>query len=255
MNDVKQFILLDYFKKISWFVIVLLMILGSSAGYLFSLFQPQIYEARAVIAVTIDYTKTGELSDIQEDQAMRGFGGIIDAPFTLKETVKAVQEAGIEINLEQFREKISLEREEFRWLLRVRDEDPNRVSELANIWAQQAMIVLTDASIHALNADYLQRYLESLGSCLERMANVNQAQVPCAFPYLEELLSEIESAGVLAHKEKEASLGLMPAISFFLSDQASPPASPILYHRNLLVFAGALVGFICALFINPILRK
>ena len=255
MHSSKQFVLLDLFKRFNWLFLVLLMIMGGVAGYSFSLFHPKVYEARAVIAVTIDYTRTGSLSDFQEDQALRSLGSIIDADFMLKKTVEAAQEAGVKITNEQFKEKIALEREDFRWFLRVRDKNPKVAAELANIWADQVIAILTNASSHALNADYLQRYFDSLQSCLQRMANVDQAQVPCSFPYLEELLVELESTGTDIREEKEASLGLMPAVSFFLAGEASPPSSPALYYRNLLVFAGAFIGFLGAVLAMPVLRK
>ena len=54
-----------------------LMIAGGLLGLLVSQVRAPIFESSAVFSVTIDYTQTGALTDIQEDQAMRGVGSVI----------------------------------------------------------------------------------------------------------------------------------------------------------------------------------
>jgi len=60
-----------------WYVLVVLMIIGGIIGLLLTNMFSPIYESSATFSVTIDYTRTGALTDIQEDQAMRGVGSVI----------------------------------------------------------------------------------------------------------------------------------------------------------------------------------
>lgn len=236
----------------SWIIFFLCMLFGGIGGLIFNRIRLPVYECSAAFSVTIDYTLTGFLSDIQEDQAMRGLGSIIDATHTLENTFQILEDEGITFTFEDFNKKISLNREDFRWLLRVRDNNPTPCAEIANTWASVAENELTEASLHAIKAAHLERYLESLESCLLRMADVDQNQVPCTFPYFQDLIKEINSTGEALNHERIMSKGIFPAISFYLSQNASVPTSPSLYGRNSMIFAGMVLGLVVGLLLFSI---
>ncbi len=88
-EPVKSFNFLDLLKAIAarGFWLVIAMIAGGLLGWGVTTFKHPLYEADAVFTVTIDYTRTGYLSDIQEDQAMRGIGSLIGSDYILQKTI------------------------------------------------------------------------------------------------------------------------------------------------------------------------
>ena len=108
-------------KKISsrWYIHTVLMIIGGLSGLLFSYLNPPVYESSAVFSVTIDYTQTGALTDIQEDQAMRGVGSILLSDQVIRQTLtQLISEFNLELSQSDFLNNSFMDREEFRWALR-----------------------------------------------------------------------------------------------------------------------------------------
>ncbi len=139
MGSNDGFILMEFLKKLfaGWKKITILMVIGGLCGLGASKIMAPIYETRAVIAVTIDYTRTGALSDIQEDQAMRGLGSAIDSDAVREQVRQKAEQAGISIDRSSMAKNFTLERDDFRWFLRVRDSDAERAATLANLWVRK----------------------------------------------------------------------------------------------------------------------
>ena len=250
MNN--SFIPLDLLKRITprWWFLALTMILGGLLGLIFHGFTPPIFEAKARFMVTIDYTRTGYLSDIQEDQAMRGIGSLIGSDIILQRTVTTAHSSGLEISLDEFKQKSTLERGEFDWFIRFRDKDSHKASDLVNLWAEQADQELKLASSHALRAEELLNYLDSIETCFQRTTLGNDMKAPCTFPNLSKILEEIQKTGEMAYLEKEASRGLMPALSINLVEKSQVPQTPVIFNRNAFVLAGSFIGLILGVFIT-----
>jgi len=242
----------DLFKLTAsrWWLILLMMIFGSLLGLFFHSFTPPIFEAQARFVVTIDYTRTGYLSDIQEDQAMRSVGSLIGSDIILQRTVVSAHSSGLEISFDELKQESALERGEFEWFIRIRDKDAHKAAELVNLWADQANQELKDTSIHALRADELLNYLDSIETCLQRTTLGNDSKAPCTFPNLNTILEEIQKTGEKAYQEKELSKGLMLALSVNLSEKSQVPKSPVIFNRNAFVLAGSLIGLIVGAFIT-----
>jgi hypothetical protein len=251
MDSDKGFVLLDFLKKTlaGWKRLVLLMIVGGLVGMGISKFQQPVYETRAVVAVTIDYTRTGALSDIQEDQAMRGLGDVIESDGVLDRVISDAEHAGFSIDRAWIAEHFTLEREEFRWFLRVRDTDAEWAASLANIWIDNAVEVLDNAMQHTLIAAHLQQYLDSLEYCLERQSAQSMLAEPCAGIDFDYLYGEIQKTAVEIGNQQKSGLGLMPTIQYFIAEEASVNTQPAQNTRGVLVFSGALLGFLMALLI------
>ena len=247
-----SFIPFDIIKQAtsSWWLIVILMIIGGLLGLFFHGFTPPIFEAQARFSVTIDYTRTGYLSDIQEDQAMRGIGSLIGSDLILQRTVNAAHTAGVDISLDEFRQKSTLERGDFEWLIRFRDKDAQNAADLVNQWADQANKELLEASQHALRTEELFNYLDSIETCLQRTTLGSDAKTPCSFPNLSIILEEIQKTGEIAYQEKEASRGLMPALSIKLIEKSQVPPSPVIFNQNAFVLAGSFIGLLIGILIT-----
>lgn len=248
MKAADGFILMDFLKQAvkGWRRIVVCMIIGGLGGLLVSSFRSPIYETRAVIAVTIDYTRTGALSDIQEDQAMRGLGSVIDSDEVIKQVVLQAQQAGYQLEGNAVEESFSLEREDFRWFLRVRDGNARRAADLANIWAQTAVETLNQGMEHALIAAHLHQYLDSLEFCMQRQAGLGASVNTCEQYDYDYILAEVQSTANEIQHQNEMSYGLMPALGFFLAESAPLNEGAVQGTQGTLVIAGAAIGFIVA---------
>jgi len=230
-----------------WWFTSLLLILGGLIGLLISGFQPPVYESRADFSITIDYTRTGYLSDIDQDQAMLGIGNLLKSDRVLQKSVQRANTIGYSLTLEDLREKISIERDGFTWSLRVRDESTISATELVNIWAEEATSVYQSAAEHSLRAEGYFLYLDSLVNCFQRSTIGNNDNGICTLSNLDNVSKEIQKTSELAYQEKEASLGLMPALSAQLIGKGQTIQKPILFKRNVLTIAGAFAGILIAL--------
>ena len=248
MNEI--FVPKDLLKKIlsHWFYLPIAMILGGIFGLILNVFIPPVYEAQAKFVVTIDYTRTGYLSDIQEDQAMRGIGSLIGSDLILQKTVENSNSIHSDISLPEIKNQSRLERGEFEWFIRIRDKDAQRATNLVNLWAEQADSMLKEASYHAFKAEGLFKVLDSLEMCLQRVTLGVESIPPCTLSNIEQLLQDIQTIGERAYQEKEASRGLMPALSVNLIEKSQVPARPVVFARNAFVLAGAMIGIILMMF-------
>jgi capsular polysaccharide biosynthesis protein len=257
MQMKNSFIPFDLLKQITprWWFFAMVMITGGLLGLFLHGFSNPIFEAKARFMVTIDYTRTGYLSDIQEDQAMRGIGSLIGSDLILQRAVEMANSSGLKISFDEFKQKSILERGEFDWFIRFRDKDPQKATDLVNLWADQADQELKKVSSHALRAEELLNYLDSIETCLQRTTLGNDAKAPCTFPNLSKILEEIQKTGELAYQEKEASRGIMPALSINLVEKSQVAPTPVLYNRNSFILAGSFFGLILGIFIAFLLRN
>lgn len=251
MSSSDGFILMDFVKQLfsNWKRVALMMVIGGLLGMGISKVMPPVYESKAVIAVTIDYTRTGALSDIQEDQAMRGVGSVIDSDLVREKVRQAAEEAGVAFDQDSMVKNFTVERGDFRWLLRVRDSQAERATFLANLWAEQAMGTLDSAMEHAIIANHYQQYLDTLEYCLQRLAPEGTSSEPCAKINFEFLQSEVEKTSSAIRDEQALSFGLMPTLQFFLAEEAPLNTAAVRGTRGILIFSGALLGFLIAIII------
>jgi hypothetical protein len=119
-----------------------------------------------------------------------------------------------------------------------------KAAELVNQWADQAFQELSDASHHALRAEELSIYLDSIETCLQRTTLGSDAKAPCSFPNLPIILEEIQKTGEIVYQEKEASRGLMPALSINIVEKSQVPRSSVVFNRNAFVLAGSFIGLL-----------
>ena len=246
MEQTKKIDLLMLIKYISsfWLALSALMIAGGLAGFLFSYVQAPMYESSASFGVTIDYTQTGALTDVQEDQAMRGVGSIFLSDALIEETVSRInRDSSITMNEDDFRDNTFVDRGDFRWTIRTRDVDPQRAFQIVSIWTAAAQESFEAALTHAQTAESYLGILSDLQGCLQQAA----PQLPggyCGLDSSDELLQEITNVSKKIQAEKNASQGLLYALSVVLVNDAEQPVMPVRYQTNLLVAAGAIIGLL-----------
>lgn len=240
-----QFDIVQIVKTISnrWHILVMLMIAGGVCGSIISRQSEPLYESTAVFSVTIDYTQTGALTDVQEDQVMRGVGSVILADQVISNTLEQIiNEGGQNLKKSDFLENSFLDREEFRWTLRYRDPDPERAALIVNSWADNADKVIQDGLSHAAVSDAQLGILNGIKTCFQAMPESNGQRI-CGYKDLDSLISSMSDISAKIQNEKEASFGLFNSLSVALVNKGESSQSPVIGQRNLLVLSGALAGF------------
>ena len=232
-----------------WWFVVAVMLLGAAIGWAFHRVRPAVYEGRASFATGIDYVRTGPLNDLEEDQAMELVGDVIKADDTRLMALELAKSQGVSISAAVFDENSYLERQNYSWVLRVRHVDADTAALLTNAWLDAGYTSLAEAYGHALIAEGLLQYSQSLTRCLETSISSEPVQALCTAKNLAEIQKELLALNEAKTEELLASRGLFPAMAFSIVERASVPVEPVQYERNSLVFLGAVLGLVAAVWL------
>jgi uncharacterized protein involved in exopolysaccharide biosynthesis len=240
-----RFNLLNLLKRVSdkWLMIAGFMIFGALAGLSCSRLIQPIYESTAVFSVTIDYTQTGALTDIQEDQAMRGVGSVLMSDRVILQTlVQLKNQANLNISKSDFLQDASIDREEFQWTIRYRSIDQENAATIARIWSETANDEINLALVHANTNKGLMENMASLTDCLAKPSSNILSY--CLINDTHELVKVIGELSSQIQAQKQESLGLFHALSVILINGAEQPQTPVLGQRNVLAIGGIFIGLI-----------
>jgi len=229
--------------KYGW-LIAIAMLLGAALGAIFHRFQPPLYESKAEITVQIDYSRTGYFSDIEQDQVMETVGDYISSSEVKENAAKIAGWPDGQIENGDYLQQFFLERQNFRWVLRVRSPDAALSSASVNAWADQADRAISDGLEHAIIADGLENYMASLEKCLEQITLVEPVQAFCNFQNLAEIQNELKSTAPILKDERVLSKGLFSGISYHVSEKAATSGLLIQRGRNTYILAGLIIGLI-----------
>jgi hypothetical protein len=216
----------------SWWVIVVLMLLGALLGFVLNQARPPLYEAHAAIAISIDFTRSSDLEDYEEDYVI-GIAGAVIASSQVREAVAAQ----MGLPPAELADRVSFERSYAVWTIRARDPSPQRAAELANLWADQAYQALGDSLEQAMLASRYAGQFDQLERCLEPAP-------PALCRDLGQLQDHIESIASLEREARLHSQGILPYTLFTLSERAVVPARPAVFDQGLMVLSGALIGLL-----------
>ncbi len=224
----------------SWWLVAACMLLGAAAGWGIGRVQAPVYEAAAEITVSIDFTRTGALTDAEEDFAVGVVGDLIqsDAVF---ETVFQ-QAANSELDRETLRQSLSADRYFNVWRMRARSKNPDQAAALANAWGQAAYTALSEAVLHAQTAYQWETYLDGLTGCVGQSVGMEPAPAECRSWELTELQNEIQRVGQILRAEKDAAQGIVPWSAYSEVRLADVPTSPARGTTAVLMVCGALLG-------------
>jgi hypothetical protein len=227
----------------SWWLIVALMVVGGLIGLLVSRARPPLYEATAALSVSIDFTRTGELYDYEEDYVISIAGDVI-ASSQVREAVAA--QTGL--SPDALKQQVSFERSYHLWTVRARDASPQQAADLANVWVKQAYAELNSTLEYAMLADRYARQLDLLEGCISQVI-ASPAQAVCGQQNLSQIQSQIEQISPLEREARVSSRGVLPYTLFALVQPAAVPARPSVFNQGQLVLAGSLVGFLVGLWL------
>lgn len=248
---------LDIFQSISkkWWITTISMISGGVIALILSVLIPPLYESSASFSVTIDYTKTGALSDVQEDQAMRGIGYLITSDDVIEMLINEIKTQTPSYSREQFEEDSSLDREEFQWTLRYRSSDPIFARNVVHTWMENSNLLLQDGLEHAQIVDSETKILWGLEECLQRVTGQVSDVTLCGFYSTNELVNEIANISSSIHEEKKIARGLFSPLSVQIVKEPQIPILPIRHQLNLFVFVGIVSGLLISILIQVIIYQ
>lgn len=242
----------------SWWLQVVGVVLGAGLAFGIHTMFPPVYQAQAAITVGIDFSRTGYLTDVEEDFMVIVTGKLIRSDAVIEAALQAAQERGLKINRAEFDRQAFLQRRFTDWLLIVRSPDPLWAADVSNFWADAAWEVLTEAMSHTLRSDQLQRYLDIQVSCLEQTTVIEPVNSVCETSQIADIQEEIADTAKILHEEKLAAMGLVPGTLLSFNERAQMPSAPALFGRNSQVLAGGLIGFLVTtvwIFVNPYTRR
>ncbi len=115
-----------------WWLIALFMLGGGVTGFIVHTILPPIYESRVEITTSIDFLQTGVLTDEQQDQAVDAVGDLIGSTLVKNNILEKINnENDSFLTLQELQKSAFLERQEYRWRIRVRMSEPEIAKEIA----------------------------------------------------------------------------------------------------------------------------
>jgi hypothetical protein len=232
-----------------WWWAAVCVIIGALAGWGISALRQPMYEARTLFSFNIDYTLSGVLTDIQEDQALEAAGDLLRSSEVKAKTLSDAKAAGIFLSEVDVRDSIFIERRNNAWLVIVRRADPSEAEKITGLWGDNFDAFYQDAYRHALTADGLQRYLNSLESCLRNTAAIEPAQAGCRLDDLAKVQTELAKTGDKILVERKAGKNIFAGMLYEWSGKPELSSAPVNFDRGKFILFGALAGFLFSLWL------
>jgi len=158
------------------------MLIGAGSGYLFFTMTPPVFESQAVFSFLIDQSKTGALTDLEQDGSIVAAGDVFYSSDVAQQVVDAAQKQGVDFNINNFRQNAFIERTNSEWTLRLRSNNPEASTRLVNLWADISNDQLKIGMRHAGLSGIYQHQLESLVRCVEQVPGWSRPHPPADFP-------------------------------------------------------------------------
>jgi capsular polysaccharide biosynthesis protein len=228
-----------------WWMVVVFMVLGGILGGVFHFFHKPVYEANAILNVSMEFYKwniPAAPDEImrQQDFAFNSAEAIINSIQVKNDVLEELNAKGDKLDFITLGRKMSLERKTSIWELRVRDIDAEFATEAANVWAEKSLAALQTALDHAIKVNLLENEISSLG---QGNSGITAGQ-PAGGAN-----SEIDALTSELIQEKSASGGILSIMSFSLTNAATEPLKPVVYDTGTLVLGGACIGFLLSLWV------
>lgn len=230
-----------------WWWVALWIIVGGLIGWGLSTLRQPLYEARAIFTFNIDYTLSGVLTDIEEDQALETVGDLIQSSEVIEKTLSDAATSGIFLTGEDLKNSVFIERRNSVWMIIVRRANPEEAVKIANLWGENFESAYQEAYRHAIIADGLQRYLNSLESCLRETVATEPVQSGCELKDLLAVQAALQKTGTEIHNERLQSKTLFAGMLYEWSGKAESSPTPVWFDRNKFLLAGAILGFLFSL--------
>ena len=188
-----------------WPRAVFCMLLGALIGWIAWMYLPQQYVVISRLDVSIDYTRTGKLDDLEQDRIL----GVTEDILHSEDVMNVLFRESSEPDYQGFFKKTRTNRTNERWYLSITGDDPEKISRLALLWLDTAYELLNSSLDHAVRAEALQNELDGLTRCVQNSAPVYYTDCPAD---MVETGRQIDTLAAKIRDEKAASRGLSTAI-------------------------------------------
>lgn len=237
---------IQYAVRHAWLVVGL-MLFGGLLGWGIVQTRPAVYEARMVYSFSVDFAQTGILTDIELDHALDAAGDLLWSDAVLQNAAQMLNRQGIALDAAQLRGLAVKERTANDWVIRLRYADAQQAAVMVNAWGEAALQTMTTAYAHALRAQNILRYLDSIESCLGRAVSSEPVQAFCNYDNLAAIQAKFDEASGELEREIQDSLGLYPGLRFAWSEKAAIPGKRVNSGQGAGILAGALIGWLAAI--------
>ena len=231
-----------------WWIYVILMVCGGLIGLFVNTLVPPKHEARFSFAFNIDYIETGYLTQYDEDQILGAAGTIVYSWQTIEKVQQTLAEQNTIISLDDLLNDSHIERRTETWTLKVIRPDQAEALKIAQFWAEQANQDLTSAAWHALILDDLNSERSNLQKCIENISDPQPLNTICNFSSIVEIQSRLSEVDNEIAFEKDASRGLISAVTFNLVEEPHLMAQPVRNGRIEMILGGTLIGLLLGFF-------
>lgn len=241
-----EFSLLEHFHDLLrfWWVIALLAIAGGVFGYEISQSRTPVYESQAVFTVSLDFVKSGMLTDVEEDQAINAVTDLIGSSTVMGNVADSLKAQGLDFTNASLVSIVSVDRQGFQVAIHADHANAQTAYVIANTWATIAEQAVQNAIQAANNADELNKQLSELETCLQQETAIEPSFPPCQILDQTSLVTSLEQVNANYLEYKTDSKGIISAINVELTQKPLLAVSPRIFNRNYLVAAGAVLGFL-----------
>lgn len=230
-----------------WWILAALMILGGLIGFLATLLFKPVYESTAAVSTTLDYAVLGKVDDWEEDQVYSAIGDIITSTDVKDEVLALALADGVELTGPQIDKYFSADRQDTRWVMRVRADSAKIARKLNMYWSTAVMDALTQLKTDSETTLVMQQYLFSLADCFEQSVAIEPVAMSCDIQDIDELRAEMAKTSEQTKDMTNRSAFVLTHTSFALTTEPTLPTDSVLYTRNLMVLCGALIGLFLGL--------
>jgi hypothetical protein len=232
-----------------WWILAIMMIAGGGIGLVISRLHSPIYESKAVITSVLDYSFIDKLDDWEEDQIFAAIGEEIHSSSVIDDVITKAASEGIQLSPIEIKDSLSIGRQDTRWVLRVRTNNPLTAQKINIIWAQVSMGALAQLKENSIITIAEQKYLDSLVSCLEQSVIVEPSSALCSLQNSELLKAKIQEVSKDPALQKVWNTIAISHMSFDLTTKPALPVTPVLFRQNINSLVGMLIGLVIGIWL------
>ena len=241
-------------RKHQYLVSFTLMIFFAIVGLLVSFVLAPKYEAESFLITNLELVQDTNVTEVMVDSQLELIGQLMFHPDITDEVLRLEEMANSPISLAQLKKTSMIERRLMTTVIKVRDQDPQVATRIANNWVVIAHDRLSEAYQHALLVSEAQWTITSIEDCQTDPKVIETGFCQNLTP--EEVKDLTDEAHEVILAEAPQALGLTKDLQISQFQLASVPEEPIQGARSNLMLAGALIGLLLSfiVFELPVLK-